>query len=111
MAEPPPSLPLFGSPKLNPWYGCRDITFHNLILFLEVEPTTPQVVFADNPVYGFIERYNSAGDNTSKIYILKEVKNAVCLTRTDIHEMLQSIIVNGPLPIEVAVSYGDKFTA
>lgn len=111
MAEPPPALLLFGSPKLPPWYGCRDITSQNFILFLEVEPTTPQVVSIGNPIYKFVERYKSAGDNASKIHVLKEIKDAVCLTRADIHEMLQNMIDNGSLPIEVAVSYGDKFTA
>jgi hypothetical protein len=110
MAEPSP-LPSFGTPKLSPWYGCRDIELSNGTLFLVEEPTTPQVVFMNNPIYKFVDKYNSAGNNATKIEVLKEMKNAVCSTRIDIHILLQNIIVNGPLPIEVAMSYGDKFTA
>jgi hypothetical protein len=111
MAQPPPQLPSFGTPRLSPWYGCRDIELINGILFLVEEPTTPQVVFMNNPIYKFVDKYNSARDNATKIDVLKEMKNTVCSTRTDIHMLLQNMIVNGPLPIEVAMSYGDKFTA
>jgi len=111
MAQPPPPLTPFGFPIMTPWYGCRSIKYSNGILFLEEEATTPQVVFAPNPIFEFVQRYNSAEDRDTKINILTEVKNAVCQTRTDIRSMLQQLIDIGPLPIEFAVSYGDKYEA
>ena len=111
MAQPPCPLPPFGPPTMQPMNGCRDIAYRNLKLYLEEEPMTPQVVFMRNPIFGFVERYNSAGDRETKISILEEVKNNVCHTRTDIRSMLQQLIDVGPLPIEFAVSYGDKCEA
>jgi hypothetical protein len=111
MAQPPPALPSFGSPRLSPWYGCRDIELNNGTLFLVEEPTTPQVVFFRNPIFDFVERYNVAGNRDTKISILEELKNNVCHTRTDIRSMLQKLIDFGPLPVEFAVSYGDKCEA
>jgi hypothetical protein len=110
MAQPPSQLPPFGPPTMQPMNGCRD---HYLTerLYLEEEPMTPQVVFFRNPIFGFVERYNAAGDRDTKISILEEVKNNVCHTRTDIRSMLQQLIDFGPLPIEFAVSYGDKCEA
>jgi len=111
MAQPPPPLPSFGFPKLDVWYGCPSITYKNGTLFLEVAPTTPHVVLVPNPIFGFVDRYNYARDQNTKISILEEVKNNVCHTRTDIHSMLEQLIASGSLPIEFAVSYGDKCEA
>ena len=111
MAQPPSQLPPFGPPTMQPMNGCRDIAYRNLKLYLEEEPMTPQVVFFRNPIFGFVERYNAAEDRETKISILEEVKNNVCHTRTDIRSMLQQLIDFGPLPIEFAVSYGDKCEA
>jgi hypothetical protein len=111
MSKPPQPLPPFGFPVMQPMIGCSSIKYSNGIIFLEEEPMTPQVVFVPNPIFGFVERYNTAGDRETKIKILEEVKNNVCHTRTDIRGMLQKLIDNGPLPIEFAVSYGDKCEA
>lgn len=111
MAQSPPTLPSFGIPVMTPMTGCRDIAYRNLKLYFEEEPITPQVFHMRNPIFGFVDRYNSAGDRDTKISILEEVKNNVCHTRTDIRSMLQQLIDIGPLPIEFAVSYGDKCEA